>query len=178
VSRTLTERARAAREAAAKADDKSPADIGGIVGAVQGLVDRLTAVARAGAAVKERTFSVGGDQARMVFGYTLRMGSDGVSAEPFGDVLPQNAKSAPAAPQPIVDIYQDGDWVIVIAELPGADPGDVVCHAETTTLLIEAEGGRRYRKDLVLPVPVRPDSLTRSLRNGILEVRLARAEKQ
>jgi HSP20 family protein len=171
VSRTLSDRARAAREAAARVDEKTPTDIGGIIGAVQGLVDQLTAVATA---AKQK--AAGGDMARMVFGYTLRMGTDGISAEPFGDVVPQNAKSAPAAPQPIVDVYQDGDWVIVIAELPGADPGDIVCRAENTRLLIEAEGGRRYRKDLTLPVPVQPDSLTRTLRNGILEVRLARAE--
>jgi HSP20 family protein len=126
----------------------------------------------------------------MVFGYTLKMGADGISAEPFGDVpaptneraqghqaaVDKEAGALPAALQPIVEVYQDGATVVVIAELPGADPDRIVCRADGVRLLIEAAGARNYRKDLTLPVPVRSDSVAQSLRNGILEVRLMQAD--
>jgi HSP20 family protein len=112
----------------------------------------------------------------MVFGYTLRMGTDGVSAEPFGNVPAPAAKSAagaaPAVLQPIVEVYQDGNQVVVIAELPGADPDRIVCRPGGMRLLIEASGTRHYRKELTLPVPVRADGMVQSVQNGILEVRL------
>ena len=146
-----------------------------------------------------RTVTPGGGNARMVFGYTLRMGPDGIAAEPFGHVPPTyvpsahvppthvpsahvpsaNASASTAAPvalQPIVEVFEDGAAVIVVAELPGADPATIVCRPDGNRLLIEASGMRRYRKDLSLPAPVRAEGLQQSYRNGILEVRLVRAD--
>ena len=78
--------------------------------------------------------------------------------------------------QPIVEVFEDGAAVIVVAELPGADPDAIVCQPDGRRLLIEASGVRRYRKDLALPVPVQTEGLQQSYRNGILEVRLLRAD--
>jgi HSP20 family molecular chaperone IbpA len=205
VSRRLSERARAAAQAEQPSDQPSAASgftvdgvdgITGIVGALRGLVEQLAAAARQPGAEADssdsgrdasgenaHTVTLGGGKARMVFGYTLRIGNDGISAEPFGNVPAETpaqrpekrAGAAPAALQPIVEVYQDGDIVFVIAELPGADPARIVCQAEGARLSIEAAGARNYRKDLTLPVPVRPDSIVQSLQNGILEVRLTKA---
>ena len=110
-----------------------------------------------------RTVAPGGGNARMVFGYTLRMGPDGIAAEPFGHVPPTyvpsahvppthvpsahvpsaNASASTAAPvalQPIVEVYQDGATVVVIAELPGADPDR---HRLPTRRRPAADRGRR-----------------------------------
>jgi HSP20 family molecular chaperone IbpA len=174
--------------------------VAGMVGALRGLVEQLAAAAQQHAAPPDQatpdpasssagenahTVSFGGGKGRMVFGYTLRMGADGVSAEPFGNVPepPPKARAGkpapippatvtPAALQPIVEVYQDGNTVVVIAELPGADPERVLCQADGIRLLIEAAGARQYRKDLVLPVPVRSDGIVQTIQNGILEVRL------
>ena len=156
-----------------------------MVGALRGLVEQLAATAKeaAGEANPEaadpnsHTVSFGDGKARMVFGYTLKMGQDGVSAEPFGNTASKKADAAPAPLLPIVEVFEDGDTVVVVAELPGADPDRIVCKADGLHLLIEAAGVRTYRKDLALPVPVRPDGLERSFRNGILEVRMTRAER-
>lgn len=205
VSRHLSERARAAQADAARteaADDPAIAGAGGfagMVGALRGLVEQLAAAAqqpagaqpagghteqpdRAAAEAGGRTVSFGDGKARMVFGYTLKMGRDGVSAEPFGNTpAPKRADAAadaaPAALLPIVEVFEDGDAVVAVAELPGADPERIVCRAGGLHLLIEAAGVRSYRKDLALPVPVRPDGVAQSFRNGILEVRMARADR-
>jgi HSP20 family protein len=167
-----------------------------MVEALHGLIDQLSeaarkarpedddtapAAARAEAAADGRTFAksveLGSKGARMVFGYTLRMGLDGVSAEPFGDV-PDTAATpaAQAARQPIVEVFEEPGSIVVVAELPGADPASLVCRVEGRTLLIEAGGARRYRKQVALPAAVRPGEPRQNFQNGILEVRLARAD--
>ncbi len=192
VSRRLSERARAA------ASDQEPepriAGFGGLTGmvdALRGLVDQLSAAAQSPPRDQDgldegdaKAVSFAGGKGRMVFGYTLRMGDEGISAEPFGNIPPKAAAGvrqkaepevAPAALQPIVEVFEDGDTVVVVAELPGADPKTIICRPEGNMLHIEATGLRRYRKNLALPVSVQHGNVQHSFRNGILEVRLTKA---
>jgi HSP20 family protein len=186
VARRLSERARAQQpsDPATMKDTIDVAGVGGIVDALKSMMEKLAEAAKAasGDGRAEQGFSAGGKDARMVFGYTLRMGADGVSAERFGDVPDSTAKPSPAASQPasrqpITDIFEEADAIIVVAELPGADPATVRCTLDGLSLLIEAAGARAYRKSLVLPAAVVPESLTTSFQNGILEVRLARSTR-
>ncbi len=147
----------------------------------------------------------------MVFGYTVRMGLDGVTAEPFGDLADSESDSgsgpglgagrdavaqaaaarqpperqapvrpSPARPspvrQPIVELFEEAATIVVVAELPGADPAGLTCRVEGDALLIETDGARRYRKRVALPAAVAPGTLRHSFLNGILEVRLNRAD--
>ena len=206
LSRRLSERARAAAPQPTPTPTGAPeGGLGAIVealqGALHGLIDKVSEAARsAGEAEAGKTerddaapggnvrsgvhsIELGGKGARMVFGYTLRMGLDGVSAEPFGDVPDEAAAraaaasaAAPGARQPIVELFEEADAIVVVAELPGADPASLVCRIDGQTLLIEAAGTRRYRKQVALPAAVRPAEISRNFQNGILEVRLARAQ--
>jgi HSP20 family protein len=193
--------------------------LGGIVealhGALHGLIDQLSEAARAATAKNDQdhdpdqppgrapqgapprdgsggvvhSVELGGKGGRMVFGYTLRLGLDGLSAEPFGD-MPDKAAAAGAAPaapaapparQPIVELFEEAATIVVVAELPGADPARLLCRVDGETLLIEAAGlveaagARRYRKQVVLPGPVEAAGMQQNFQNGILEVRLPRA---
>ena len=178
VSRQLSERARAAaspeQPSAAGGPNIAGLDgvtsiagfdgVAGMVGALRGLVEQLAAAAQQQASpIKPRLTGTSmppvktPTRSRWVAARPawcsatlLRMGADGISAEPFGNV-PDPAESArrqtrrrhrvtPAALQPIVEVYQDGDTVVVIAELPGADPERIVCRADGVRLLIEAAG--------------------------------------
>ena len=186
VARRLSERARAEREAPSDAAQTGVAGVEGMMDALRGLVERLVETGKGAAdaaesstaAKGERSFNIGGKEARMVFGYTLKMGEEGVSAERFGDVpeAPTAPKAAatPTARQPIAEVFEDGEEIIVVAELPGADPSQIVCKAEGLQLLIEAGGARRYRKTLALPAAVTADGMQTGFQNGILEVRLRR----
>ena len=192
VSRRLSERARAARnQDQAEPEIAGFSGITGMVDALRGLVEQLSAAAASAPEAASQddqpddpnthSVSFAGGKGRMVFGYTLKMGDKGISAEPFGNVPPnpgpkaQPAAPEPAALQPIVEVFEDGEAVVVVAELPGADPETIVCRPEGRTLHIEATGVRRYRKDLALPVAVRPDGQQQTFRNGILEVRMTKA---
>jgi HSP20 family protein len=196
VARLLSERARSARpkEGAGTHTDPDIAAAGGFSGmvdALRGLVQQLVdaaqsqaedgAKAEAGAA-KEGThsFTLGGGRTSVVFGYTLKTGPDGVSAERFGDVPERTPPAAPAARQsprqPIVEVHEEGGEIVVVAELPGADPKTITCRPEQKRLLIEATGARRYRKEVQLPAAVQATGMQQSFQNGILEVRLIRDE--
>jgi HSP20 family protein len=186
VSRRLSERARADQpsDSAAMKDASDLPGVGGIVEALKSMVETLADAAKtaSGDGRAEQGFSAGGKDARVVFGYTLRMGADGVSAERFGDVPDSTARpspeaSQPASRQPITDIFEEADAIVVVAELPGADPATVRCTLDGLSLLIVAAGARAYRKSLVLPAAVVPESLQTSFQNGILEVRLARSTR-
>lgn len=169
VSRRMSERARAG-------ESPGEAGIGGLFSGLRGALEEFS-----------RTLDLGGEKARMVFGYTVRIGPDGIDAEPFGHVPPAPDSPAPDSPapdspakpapalQPIVEVYQDGDSVVVVAELPGAAAEAIVCRPEGNKLLIETTGARHYRKELTLPVPVRAEGVRQTYQNGILEVRLPRA---
>lgn len=131
-------------------------------------------------------FTLGGRPGRAVFGYTVRMGLDGLRAEPFGD-LPAEADDAAqpraaAGRAPIVDVFEEGAEFRILAELPGVAAEDVTCTlsdaASHATLHITTTGEARYAKAIDLPGPVVAGSLVQSCRNGILEVRLRRRDAQ
>jgi HSP20 family protein len=131
----------------------------------------------------EIPFGLGEGKSRAVFGYTVRLGLDGLRAERFGDApepagrpsqTDVSANLKPAARAPIVDIFDEGGQVRVVAELPGASAHDVMCTLDGNTLQIETTSAPLYRKALLLPVSVDPNSLQHSCYNGILEVRLRR----
>lgn len=178
VARRMGERARAGQSQAEQPSVDVTAGFAGMADALRGLVERLAEATKEQAQESgSRSFTIGGKDAKMVFGYTLKMGENGVSAEPFGDVPAKDAapKAAEPAPrQPIAEVYEDGADVVVVAELPGADPAGIVCRPDGQTLLIETSGARRYRKELALPVAVRAEGMVQSFQNGILEVRLPR----
>jgi HSP20 family molecular chaperone IbpA len=89
----------------------------------------------------------------------------------------RHRKPAPevdGAREPMVDCFAEDGSVLVTAEMPGVSAAEVEARVEGGALLIEATGQRRYRAVQPLPSDIDPASLTVALRNGILEVRLAR----
>jgi HSP20 family protein len=191
LSRRLSERTRAAN---AHAPD-GRAKPGSFADAASDLLTRLkdvfdqlaeTAGDHTRAESGDIPFSLGGKNGRMVFGYNIRMGLDGLQAEPFGDMPDKPARSrgrtaanpTPASRAPLVDVFEEAESLRIVAELPGVDAPDIVCVLEGADLLIESKGGHRYEKRLTLPYAVDPASLRHSCRNGILEIHLHRAPAQ
>jgi HSP20 family protein len=176
IARTLSERARA--KADAPAAESAPTGLGGLLDGLREMAEKLGRMAsEAGGdtASGEREIDLGGG-GRMVFGYSLRTGLDAARAEPFGHVPERGAKPTPdTARQPIVDVFEEAESIVVVAEIPGASESGIACRMEGGDLLIEASGARSYRKRLTLPGAVDPASLRSSLRNGILEITLRRA---
>ncbi len=205
VARRMSERARAADHRGSSGEGDEPAveaagGFAGMVDALRSLVREFADAAQAAGAAGPsgagatgdgtarladgaRAFSLGEGGSRMVFGYSLRLGPNGVSAEPFGHVPSRppagsavsSRHAAPAARQPIVDIFEEAGVIVVVAELPGADPASIMCRPQGSRLLIEASGGQRYAKAIELPGTAMAAGMVQSFRHGILEVRLRKA---
>jgi HSP20 family protein len=96
---------------------------------------------------------------------------------------------------PAVDVYDSKDAVVLKAELSGMDPGDIQIEVEDNVLTIKGERkfeekideGRYYRverrfgsfeRSLALPQGVRPDDIQADYEDGILVVRVPKAEEE
>jgi HSP20 family molecular chaperone IbpA len=118
----------------------------------------------------ERSLDIGGREGRVVFGYSIRT-ADG-KAEAFGHVP---SPQAPAARQPIVDIIEEADAILVIAEMPGVALAELSARIEDGALVLESSGKTRWNKRIELPGAVTATGVTLGARNGIVEVRMPRA---
>ena len=93
-----------------------------------------------------------------------------------GDNLPAQLEDSEKIPshsgsEPIPEVHQIENEVMVIAELPGATNDSVHLAVVGNELIIDAEGGaRQYHTTAALP-PVDPGSMQISIKNGILEVK-------
>jgi HSP20 family protein len=177
VARRLSERSRADAPPSAP-PAAAGAAIGGMLGGLQGLVEGLGKLAEAAKAAGDgKRSDIGGGEGRFVFGYSLRTLDGAMQA--FGHVPEPREVAAPVAPEartPIVDVFDETDSILVVAEVPGLDPERLALSVEDGMLLIAGEGAVRYRHRVALGAPVDAAGLTHACRNGILEVRLPRAK--
>ncbi len=106
---------------------------------------------------------------------------------PFGRPLRRIADT-PIGWAPQVDMYEEGDNIVVKAELPGISKDDVEVVLESGDLVIKGERkseqeineenfyrmersfGRFYRR-LPMPEGVEPDQISANFKDGVLEVR-------
>jgi len=76
-----------------------------------------------------------------------------------------------------VDIFDEDDYVLAIVEIPGADEKSIKVNLEKDKLAISADkAGKKYSKKIVLPC-VPEGEITKSFKNGILEIKIKKAKK-
>jgi len=110
-----------------------------------------------------------------VFGFSVKTAVGGKPiVEPFG-----NIKKTPKGPiveeerEPIVDVFDEKDHILVVAELPGIAEGDIKTEIKDDILNILAEKGeRKYKKEVLLPSKVEAEPISSAYKNGILEIKL------
>ena len=108
-----------------------------------------------------------------VFGFSMKVGPDGKPMmQRFGNT-PGEGEKMTSDLEPLVDVIDDNDDIIIIAELPGVEKDEIKVRIKGTKLTIHVDNSERpYHKDIELPTQVRKDHAKSSLRNGVLEVRL------
>ena len=79
--------------------------------------------------------------------------------------------------EPLVDVFDEGDEVLVVAEVPGVQEKDIRLDLAGDVLTLSATGPKRkYEKEVLLPAAVEPEARRQSYQNGYLELRLAKAK--
>ena len=81
--------------------------------------------------------------------------------------------------EPLIDIIEDKDEIVVVAGLAGFKREDLKIRAENKQLVLSAEAvDRKYHKSLNLPEKVIPTTMRTTYKNGVLEIRLKRAAEE
>ncbi len=115
-----------------------------------------------------------------VYGFTVKLGPGGGSrVEPFGNLRREEEGQALAdVREPIIDVFDEDDTVVVVAELPGVEENDIDISVSGDTLFLRALGkDRKYSKKTPLPASTIGSTMKSSFKNGILEVVLKKARE-
>lgn len=103
--------------------------------------------------------------------------------------LPPTSLGAPA-----LDVYEEKDDLIVKAEIPGLTKDEIDISLEENTLTIKGEKKKEeevkeddyyrcertfgaFSRSIELPMNVKPDKVNAAFKNGVLEIRLPKAEQ-
>jgi HSP20 family protein len=98
------------------------------------------------------------------------------AARPIGSGTLHRAPDLAADPrEPLLDLFDEGEEIVVVVEWPDGDPSQIEAEANGDVLALSFGGGAPDA-DLLLPAPVDPAVLRRSTRNGVTEIRLRRAD--
>jgi len=91
--------------------------------------------------------------------------------------LGEEAAVQPPKREVIADIFDEGDCLKVIAELPGVDEKDVKAKVKDNLLILSAQAaGRAYYKEIELPCSVKAE-LNLTYKNGILQITLKKEQR-
>jgi HSP20 family protein len=112
-----------------------------------------------------------------VYGFSIRTLAGKPVIESFGNI--RETAQGPVVEEvrePIVDVFDEVDRILVIAELPGVSENKIKIEVAGDILSLTAsDKDKKYAKEILLPGKVKPDSVRTSYKNGILEITL---EKQ
>jgi len=95
---------------------------------------------------------------------------------------------------PVIDIYKDNDHLVITAEIPGVEKKDISVNVEDRVLTLkgnrasekEVKKEHYYRRErcsggferrFTLPADVDAENIEANLKNGLLEIRIPKAEK-
>jgi HSP20 family protein len=82
-------------------------------------------------------------------------------------------------PEPLVDTIIDGNSVKIVAEIPGMERDKIDINYSSDSVSIHAHDREvEYFKRIRLPVRVDPRSAKVSLKNGVLEISLRKANEK
>jgi HSP20 family molecular chaperone IbpA len=81
-------------------------------------------------------------------------------------------------PKPLIDIFQEKNWITVVAEIAGFNRETLKINVKDRKITLSAKAkNRRYYKSLNLPKVVVPSAVHTTFKNGVLEIKLKKAPK-
>ena len=153
--------------------------IGGLFKGIEKLVDLASELKEAGGEIKkEGEIDLNHLKKGMkgVFGFSVK---SAVGGKPTVETFGHKIKKTPKGPtveeerEPITDVFDEKDEIKIYAEMPGVNDESISVHLREDILEIMAVSkDRKYRKEILLPAKVKPKTLERSFKNGILEIKI------
>jgi HSP20 family protein len=152
--------------------------LGGILKGLGDLVEKLGELAESGEQIsKTGEIRGSGQEVKGIYGFTVKvgLGNDKPRVEPFGNIR-RDEKSGHTVVQevrePVVDVLEEEDHVLVLAEMPGISAETVQIEVHDDLLTITAEqGDKKYRKEVLLPGIFDRKKMQVTCNNGVLEIK-------
>lgn len=166
-----------------KEEIKIDLGLGGLFKGLDNFIDLVSDLAEKGEDLIEKSGEFTGEgklkDLKGVYGFSVKMGVGGSpKVEHFGNI--KKTEQGPVVEEvrePIIDVFDEKDSIQIIAELPGVDEKEIQVDLQDDVLIIHGENkNRKYNKEILLTSKVKPDSLTKTYKNGILEIKLIRAD--
>ena len=121
----------------------------------------------------------------IMYGFNLGFGPDGKPImDSFGNLEKEpisGERKVRKTREPLVEVNEDPDQIILIAEMPGVNKEDIQLNATNRSITISTEkivSGRSYFKEIDLPAAINKDYAKARYTNGILEVRLKKIKEK
>jgi HSP20 family protein len=158
--------------------------MGGMLKGFGDLIDKLGELAKTGEQMS-RTGEIhgAGKEVKGIYGVTVKvgLGDDRPTVEPFGNIR-QDRESGHTVVQevrePVVDVFEEDDHVLVVAEMPGVGVEDVHITVEDDLLTFSAErGDKKYRKEVLLPASSLEKKIEVACNNGVVEIKCKKCKK-
>ncbi|MHA1196987.1 MAG: archaeal heat shock protein Hsp20, partial [Promethearchaeota archaeon] len=115
----------------------------------------------------------------IIYGFSVGISKDGKPiVEPFGNIKKETftgKTEVREVREPLVEVNEEDDQIIVIAEMPGVSREDIELKATTNSLTIstkESSAPRKYYKEIELPSAIDSNYAKARYVNGILEIKL------
>ncbi len=163
-------------------DDKAGGVLGGLFSGLTELIEKLGELAETGEELS-KSGTLPSDEkkgVKGVYGFSVKvgLGGEGQKVVPFGNIRRDSRTGRPVVHEvrePMTDVFEEEEHVLVIAEMPGVEAGDVKADIKQDILSFSAEcEDRKYGKEVLLPAECSPESLRISVKNGIVEIKCTR----
>lgn len=150
----------------------------GILGGVTDLFEKLGDLAEKGESLSRTGEIYGKDKdVKGVYGFSVKvgLGGEGAKVEPFGNIR-RDEKTGESfvheVREPMVDVFEEEDHTLVVAEMPGIGTQDVQIDVKDDLLTINAKkGDKKYCKEVLLPRAYPTEKMEVSCNNGVLEIK-------
>jgi HSP20 family protein len=156
--------------------NEATAGFGGILSGLGGLVEKLNELAKTGEELRRTGNFQSPSGTKGIYGFTVKvgLGEEEPHIESFGNIR-KDEKTGQATVQeirePVVDMFDEKDHVLIVAEMPGISVKDVEIEVKDDLLTITAaKGEKKYRKEVLLPASFKKENIRVSCNNGVVEI--------
>lgn len=113
-----------------------------------------------------------------IYGFSISIDPNGKPRiQEFGNVRSKGEKTLISDKrEPLIDIINNKDEIIIIAEIPGVSKEDIKLNVSEDSLIISVLNNRKYYKELNFEEKIDPNSIQTSYKNGVLQVKLKKKE--
>jgi HSP20 family protein len=151
----------------------------GLFQGIGNIIDLVSRLEEEGKEAGEHSgeFTSPSGKVKAVYGLSVKTGLGGKpTVESFGNVR-KTARGAVVEEErePLVDIFDEKDHVLIIIELPGIEEEHIKTSVSGDILTLSAANrDRKYYKEVMLPEGVDSGTLKKKYKNGVLEIRIGK----